>query len=184
VKIDQKVFNASRITKAYGTMACKGDSIPERPHRISRMFAPPERIEPVAKELLLAPAAEAPKPEKKKSPQPGTANGTSLKTRGRWMPELVESTLGKADLNRDPALDYNGASKWQHDCLSDPDHKKLDAFTILDAVGYVHHYCSHNSCSDLTDQDLAQAPGGTDRRNLSVARQAEVPVWRRWCQRC
>jgi len=37
VKIDQKVFNSSRITKAYGTMACKGDSIPERPHRLSQM---------------------------------------------------------------------------------------------------------------------------------------------------
>ena len=33
VKIDQTVFNASRITKAYGTMACKGNNIPERPHR-------------------------------------------------------------------------------------------------------------------------------------------------------
>jgi hypothetical protein len=40
VKIDQKVFNASRITKAYGTMTCKGDGMPERPHRISCMFAP------------------------------------------------------------------------------------------------------------------------------------------------
>src|SRR6266404_2958528 len=88
VKIDQKVFNASRITKAYGTKACKGDSIPERPHRISRMFAPPTRIETVAKELLLALAAEAPRPEKKKSLQSSTVNGTSFKTRGGWTSEL------------------------------------------------------------------------------------------------
>ena len=66
VKIDQKVFNASRITKAYGTMACKGDSIPERPHRLSRMFEAPERVEIVSRHLLEALAAEAPKTEKKK----------------------------------------------------------------------------------------------------------------------
>jgi hypothetical protein len=131
VKIDQKVFNASRITKAYGTKACKGDSIPERPHRISRMFAPPDRIEPVAKELLLALAAEAPKPQKKTALRPATAT-----TRGGWTPELVGDVLDKADLNRGAAMDYNGSTKWQHACLSNPDHKKPDAFTILDADGY------------------------------------------------
>jgi putative DNA primase/helicase len=168
VKIDQKVFNASRITKAYGTKACKGDSIPERPHRISRMFAPPERIETVAKELLLALAAEAPKPEKKKSPQPSTANGTSCRTRGCWTPELVEEVLDKADLNRGAAMDYNGSAKWQHDCLSNTDHKKPDAFTILDEDGYAHHHCSHNSCSELTD---------ADRRALWEERTGETYPW-------
>jgi len=33
VHIDQKVFNAGRICKLYGTRACKGDDVPERPHR-------------------------------------------------------------------------------------------------------------------------------------------------------
>jgi P4 family phage/plasmid primase-like protien len=146
VKIDQKVFNASRITKAYGTMACKGDSIAERPHRVSRMFAPPEPIEAVSKELLAALAAEAPNPEKKKS-------SPTAKTRGGWTPELVEITLDKADLNRGEAMDYKGMSKWQHDCLANPDHRKPDAFTILDEDGYAHHHCSHNSCSALVDED-------------------------------
>ena len=44
VKIDRKVYNASRIMKAYGSRACKGDNIPERPHRIAMMFAPPPTI--------------------------------------------------------------------------------------------------------------------------------------------
>jgi hypothetical protein len=35
VKIDQKVFNPSRICKLYGTLARKGDHTPERPHRRS-----------------------------------------------------------------------------------------------------------------------------------------------------
>lgn len=148
VKIDQKVFNASRITKAYGTMACKGDSIPERPHRLSKMFAAPERVEIVSRPLLEALAAEAPKPEKKKP-----YGGSSCKVHGGWTPELVEDVLDKADLNRSESLDYNGETKWQHDCLHNPDHRKPDAFTILDEDGFIHHHCSHNSCSDLKDED-------------------------------
>lgn len=147
VKIDQKVFNASRITKAYGTLACKGDSIAERPHRLSGMFTPPEVIEPVANELLVALAAEAPKPEKKNF---GVA--TSGK-RGGWTAALVEEVLDKADVNRGDAMDYKGEIKWQHDCLNNPDHRKPDAYTILDKDGYAHQHCSHNSCAELDDAD-------------------------------
>ena len=35
VKIDRAVFNPARITKVLGTMARKGDSTPDRPHRLS-----------------------------------------------------------------------------------------------------------------------------------------------------
>src|SRR2546423_716170 len=35
VKIDAAVFNAARITKLYGTIARKGDSTEDRPHRRS-----------------------------------------------------------------------------------------------------------------------------------------------------
>src|SRR5262249_37827038 len=37
-KIDTTVFNASRICKIYGTLAAKGDSTPDRPHRICRIL--------------------------------------------------------------------------------------------------------------------------------------------------
>ncbi len=42
VKIDTTCANAARIWKAYGTVARKGDSIPARPHRISRILQVPE----------------------------------------------------------------------------------------------------------------------------------------------
>jgi hypothetical protein len=38
VKVDLTTFNAARIWKLYGTMACKGDSTEERPHRIARIL--------------------------------------------------------------------------------------------------------------------------------------------------
>jgi hypothetical protein len=42
VNVDRNVFNASRIWKLSGTLAMKGDSIPERPHRIARILEIPE----------------------------------------------------------------------------------------------------------------------------------------------
>jgi hypothetical protein len=42
VKVDVTSVNAARIWKAYGTVARKGDSIPERPHRLSRILEVPD----------------------------------------------------------------------------------------------------------------------------------------------
>lgn len=41
VKVDLTSSNAARIWKAYGTVARKGDSIPNRPHRLSRILEVP-----------------------------------------------------------------------------------------------------------------------------------------------
>jgi hypothetical protein len=40
-KVDQSVFNPSRIWKLYGTLSRKGDSLPERPHRMARILELP-----------------------------------------------------------------------------------------------------------------------------------------------
>ncbi len=44
VAVDQMVFNAARITKVYGTMVCKGDNLPNRPHRRSRLLEVPDSL--------------------------------------------------------------------------------------------------------------------------------------------
>jgi hypothetical protein len=44
IAVDLTVFNAARIVKLYGTMACKGDSTPERPHRRSRLLEIPSSL--------------------------------------------------------------------------------------------------------------------------------------------
>jgi hypothetical protein len=41
VKVDTSCANAARIWKVYGTVARKGDSIPDRPHRLSRILEVP-----------------------------------------------------------------------------------------------------------------------------------------------
>jgi hypothetical protein len=44
IAVDLTVYNAARIVKLYGTLACKGDSTPERPHRRSRLLEVPNPI--------------------------------------------------------------------------------------------------------------------------------------------
>ena len=44
VAVDQTVYNAARIVKLWGTRACKGDDLPDRPHRRSRLLEIPEHL--------------------------------------------------------------------------------------------------------------------------------------------
>jgi hypothetical protein len=60
VTVDEGTYNASRISKAYGTTARKGDSTEERPHRVSRISVAPASLATVPIELLRELAAQAP----------------------------------------------------------------------------------------------------------------------------
>lgn len=52
VHLDTGVGNPSRITKVYGTMVCKGDNVPDRPHRRSHLLSVPDEIIPATIEQL------------------------------------------------------------------------------------------------------------------------------------
>jgi hypothetical protein len=41
VSVDTGNFNAARIWKLFGTLACKGDNLPDRPHRLARILEAP-----------------------------------------------------------------------------------------------------------------------------------------------
>jgi len=60
IKVDTTTHNAARIWKLYGTVSCKGDSTPDRPHRVSRMLHIPEEMEPVPNNRLEELAATVP----------------------------------------------------------------------------------------------------------------------------
>jgi hypothetical protein len=45
VNVDRSVYNPARIWKLYGTLSAKGDSTPDRPHRIARMLEMPRQPE-------------------------------------------------------------------------------------------------------------------------------------------
>jgi hypothetical protein len=85
VKVDLTVYNAARICKVAGTTARKGDSISDRPHRVSRLLSVPEEIRPVPRELLEALAVGAPHAEAEPtahSAQPSGNNEACRRRRG------------------------------------------------------------------------------------------------------
>jgi len=52
IAIDTTVSNAGALVRMYGTLARKGDNLPERPHRVSKIISVPETPEIVPVELF------------------------------------------------------------------------------------------------------------------------------------
>jgi hypothetical protein len=197
-EIDQKVYNASRILKAYGTMACKGESTDERPWRLSKLMIVPEQIEPCNLELL----------EKLASLAPDTApkRDSGEKRRGPWTEQNLQAYLDWTGWDAKGPAEYNGGFRWVGTCVADDSHR--DAAVILWDTGWWSYTCFHSSCepthsaaafqahwetikgekypipgrdllvagadSGLVDLDLAEAAGGEgDAKALVEASQKE-----------
>jgi putative DNA primase/helicase len=75
VHVDTSVHDARRVVKCYGTLARKGESTAERPHRASAMLEVPDDLVVVPREKLEAVAALAPV-EHKGGPEVTATNGT------------------------------------------------------------------------------------------------------------
>jgi len=142
VTVDVSVFNASRISKLYGTVAAKGDSTADRPHRLSRMLDIPETLEPVSFKLL---EDFAGKPEP--PPQRAPSHSTSFNL-GDWI-----SRHG-VQVHRGPVPD-NGSDKWVlKACPFNPDHTAPDAALFQNPSGALIFKCFHSSCADKKWQDF------------------------------
>ncbi len=88
ISVDAKVFNPARIDKLPGTLVCKGDDTPERPHRIAALIDVPQVVDVVPVELLATIAAEAPAEGTNAS---GNTNGKLTKPLfGNAGPDVVE----------------------------------------------------------------------------------------------
>lgn len=53
VKVDASVFNAARIWKLPGTLAAKGDALPDRPHRRAAIESVPSELVPLSRQSLV-----------------------------------------------------------------------------------------------------------------------------------
>jgi hypothetical protein len=141
VSIDRTNFNASRIVKAYGTVAAKGDSTAERPHRLSRILESPEEPEVVARELLEALAAKA--EPSQPCPQPldgaGASSGAAFD---------MAAFIACHQLDTNPAVPYEGGQKWLlRKCPFNAEHQGGSAALFL-TEGRPGFKCQHNSCAD------------------------------------
>jgi hypothetical protein len=148
VKIDTAVGNAARITKLYGTMTRKGDSVPERPHRLSRILSVPAVPEVVPRELLeeLARTVE----------QPVNSGGQRSK-----FAFSVEKWVADVRLEARGPERWKGGRKWVlPECPFNPDHKDPDAAIFETADGVPGFTCLHSSCSGYTWKDFRERTEG------------------------
>jgi hypothetical protein len=156
VVVDQKVFNAGRIWKLYGSVARKGDDTPQRPHRLSRLLEIPDVIAVVSPDRLAQVAAWGPA-----EPTPPTRSRPS-----RGEPFDLEDWMARH------RLDLVGPRPWQkglvwrfRSCPWNADHGR-DAYILQFPSGAPAAGCFHNGCAGNdwhALRDLVE-PGWRDRR--------------------
>jgi len=169
VELDLTVFNPSRLTKLYGTVAAKGDNLPERPHRRARIVILPEKRLALAPELLRQLAASL----------PADSSGASGATPANPAQKTQAADSGRFDL---PAyLAHYGVEVVkvkEHGggqlhclaaCLFDPGHRNNEAAIGQTAEGKLYYQCFHNSCKGRTWAEARQSISGGDNLKEFVA---------------
>ena len=118
VDVDVKTGNASRIVKLYGSLACKGDEIEGRPHRLSWIIHAPDPADVVTTNQLHALAGLLPADP----PLATSSNGSATFDLDVWM---VSSGLEVAK----EGTWGTGGYRWilRH-CPWNPDHTNLSAY--------------------------------------------------------
>jgi len=136
VKVDESTSNAARLCKLYGTMTRKGDAMPDRPHRRSRIIDDPERIEPVPAEALEALASEA---------QPSAPRATP-KTQAAASTFRIDEWLTNHGLEVSNGPEpYEGGRRWiLRVCPFNPEHVKPAVIELFN--GALVYKCLHKSC--------------------------------------
>ncbi|NMA27450.1 MAG: AAA family ATPase [Burkholderiales bacterium] len=97
VAVDTSVGNPARIRRLYGTMTCKGDSIPERPHRRSCILEAPDGLDVVPRDLLEALAARVPHAPATSPSRRGTGQAIDLAAWLRGPVSITDRQGGQAD---------------------------------------------------------------------------------------
>ena len=133
VKVDRGVDNPARISKVYGTLACKGENTLERPHRGSSVLSVPVQLATVDPELLEVFAG---------SERPAPAAGRPSFDIEAWLLEHKVS-VGPSE----PWL--KAGRRWVLPvCPFNPDHNRGEAVVGQLPSGAVYFKCQHNSCRD------------------------------------
>ena len=158
VDVDLKMFNAARIFKVYGSMACKGDSISERPHRFARLLKVPKKIEAAPLSVLKDLAALVPEEPKSKVQQYQVFRGRSFDV-ASW---IVEHKLSVVE-----EKPWKGGHAWVlNPCPWNPDHTNRAAYILQFPSGAIAAGCHHNGCTGNDWHALRDLyePGWRERR--------------------
>ena len=163
--VDASVHNPARITKLPGTMARKGDSTKDRPHRRSRLVGAPQQLEVVPTQLLeevtaMLPVAEAPQSKRRHGGDPFD----------------LESFLRRHQLEAGSPEPWRGGRRWKlHFCPFNAEHTDRSAYVVQHASGAIAAGCHHSSCAWGWSDLRARYAAATDRTESSNPKSAGAP---------
>jgi len=143
-QIDNVVYNASRITKLYGTVARKGRDTKDRPHRTSKFLFIPDEIKPTPIDLLKKVADMLPKPEEK-------SYRNNYNTESFDLDEFIK----KHNIRVKGTTRFLGGEKYVlESCIFNDSHKGKDAAIFKLSNGALGYKCFHNKCSQFAWRDV------------------------------
>ena len=150
VEVDTTVFNPARICKLWGTIAQKGATTPERPHRKAYIEpSVPSSVDVNDFTLLQALVSEF---EENKPSAPTQNNMPKEKKEKFDLQQFIfDHNIPVKNIDQTP----NGTVKYilEH-CLFDESHKGKDAAIFQKLDGTLGYKCFHNSCSDKHWKDV------------------------------
>jgi hypothetical protein len=135
--VDTGTFNAARISKVYGTIAAKGDSLPERPHRLSGIIDAPPLATPAPMDVLESLAGLAPMQALPHARASGRSERLDIDL---FISQYLADTAA-------PPKPWEGGRRWVlTPCPFDPAHNNGSAVIIQQASGALGFKCHHTSC--------------------------------------
>jgi hypothetical protein len=159
VQVDQQVFNAARITKLFGTVACKGDNTERSPWRLSRLVTKPGRDTLVSTEQLRA-------------LQPEKVNGNEYHKSAKFD---LENFLSRLGIKYDQDV-HEGRERYRLDhCPFNSEHGRGEAAIFRTTDGKLGFKCQHNSCANRTWQDVRAIVEGPRQAKGPKARPGKEP---------
>jgi len=192
VNIDKSVFNTSRIWRMPGSMNCKGDHIPDRPHRMAQIVRMPDLKQvpiELLKELAGITEQEPQKPFDLTEYQ-NRPKGTGAKLSGVNYAAIQEDSEDTFNLDEWIAKhcpdiqgpeEWHGGRKWVFPvCPFNSDHANRSAVITEQANGAIGFTCHHNSCRgndwrklrELLDPGHAERP----REGNGASAEASAPI--------
>lgn len=137
ISIDTSVFNPSRITKLFGTLVCKGDSTPDRPHRFAKIVSTPDSLQVVSREQLEELAGPAPSVTPKPAANGYNHNGTTFDVAG---------FIARNNFDVTEPGPWEGGSRWEFRVSPMCEHGGDGPFIVQHASGALSAGCHHDSC--------------------------------------
>lgn len=159
VAIDTSVHNPARIWRLPGTMNCKGDSIPERPHRMARILEEPQDIVPVSLKQMQDIVSYQNEDPQTDAPDDDWKHTMPAFDLDSWIAQYCPE-LGSPQ-------PWKGGRKWIFPvCPFNEAHTNKSAVLIQEPSGAVAFKCHHNGCSGNDWRALRELrePGCYDRR--------------------